>query len=268
MGSGDTRNPRGSWRGGQGPEGPGLAAPGRKGLPGRQTHPGAPTNPAGHAAFIWAGITAQPGLPGPGPSPSAGPPRPPCPSPLSGALVPLRRRAGFGLRGSDAASPARPPAGWPPAPPRPGPRRLPHLHARSPGVDPGVQDGDEHPPPVILRVAAEEGSGPGLFLWEEAVEGEGLLGRGGGHGRRLEGEEEANCQAARGQAARGHPGGRGPGRGRGAGPAAGQSRPARERRPITRCDVSQRRRSREPSGVLPGPQRRRRSLRHSWRVRF
>lgn len=77
------------------------------------------------------------------------------------------------------------------------------------------------------------------------MEREGLLVRCGGHGRKLEGEEEANCQVARGRATRGHPGGRGPGRGRGAGPATGQSRPARERRPIARCYVSQRCRSLE-----------------------
>lgn len=108
------------------------------------------------------------------------------------------------------------PARRSPAPPRPrarGPQPLPHLHARSPGVNPRVQNSDEHPSAVILRVATEEGGGPGLFLRQEAVEGEGLLGDGGGHGRKLEDEEEANCQVARGQAARGHPGGRGPGRG-------------------------------------------------------
>ena len=39
------------------------------------------------------------------------------------------------------------------------------------------------------------------------MEGEGLLGRGGGHGRRLQGGGEANGRAARGQAAaRGQPG--------------------------------------------------------------
>lgn len=185
-------------------------------------------------------------LSGPGwrPNPS---PRPPCPPPPPGA----RSRSAAERDSACGAPRLRPlrvpsrPAAPPPAPPRPGPRRLAHLHARSPRVDPRVQDGDEHPPPVILRVATEEGGGPGLFLGQEAVEREGLLGRSGGHGRRLEDEEEANCQAARGRAARGHPGSRGPGRGRGAGPDANQSRPARGSRPVTYRYVSQRRRSQE-----------------------
>ncbi|KAK2118814.1 hypothetical protein P7K49_000200 [Saguinus oedipus] len=49
----------------------------------------------------------------------------------------------------------------PPAPRRPGPQGLPHLHARSPRVNPSVQDRDEYPTPVIFRVAAEEGGGSG-----------------------------------------------------------------------------------------------------------
>lgn len=208
---------------------------GRNGLPGRNADPGAPASRARHAA-----------LSGPGSRPRRAP-RPPCPPPPPGARLPLGHRAGFGLRARKPRSfgvPGRPPAA---RAPRPGPQRLPHLHARSPGVDPRVQDGDEHPSPVIFRVATEEGGGPGLFLREQAVEGEGLLSRGGGHGRRLEDEEEANCQAARGRAAGGHPGGRGPGRGRGAGPAASQSRTARARRPIACCYVSLGRRSQEPS---------------------
>lgn len=215
---------------------------GRKGIPGRKADPGTPASRAWHAAFVWAGMTAQP--------------EPPARPALRLLRVPARARLQSGIRPAGlrgcvpSASPGRParqPAARAPAPPRPGPgpRRLPHLHARSPGVDPRVQDGDEHPSPVILRVATEEGGGPGLFLGQEAVEGEGLLGRRGGHGRRLEDEEEANCQVARGRAARGHRGSRGPGRGRGAGPDADQCRPARGSRPITYSYVSQRRRSQE-----------------------
>lgn len=180
---------------------------GRKGLLGKR-RPQAP-RPAAPGTSLCLGRGRRPaGAPGdPGPSP--GLPRTPCPLPPPVARPALHRSAASasGLRG---CVPAVSPDG-PPAPPRP--QSLPHLHARSPGVNPSVQDSDEHPPAVILWVATEEGGGPGLFLGQEAVEGEGLLGGGGGHGRRLEDEEEANCQAARGRAARGHPGGRGPGRG-------------------------------------------------------
>lgn len=186
---------------------------GRKGLPGQKADLGAPTSRTRHAAFVWAGITAQPGSPGRGPPAAPGPRAHALPSAFFRCRVPTPPQSGIPPPSSEAASPPCPlPAGRP-RPRARGPQPLPHLHARSPGVNPRVQNSDEHPSAVILRVATEEGGGPGLFLRQEAVEGEGLLGDGGGHGRKLEDEEEANCQVARGQAARGHPGGRGPGRG-------------------------------------------------------
>lgn len=183
---------------------------GRKGLPGpRRTR--APVRPPQARRFCLGRDHRPAGAPGP-PAPY----RPRAararsalrllPAPGSRSRSAAERAWASELGGCvSSVSPAR----RSPAPPRPGPP--PHLHARCPGVNAGVQDSDEHPPPVILRVATEEGGGPGLFLGQEAVEGEGLLGDGGGHGRKLEDEEEANCQVARGRAARGHPGGRGPG---------------------------------------------------------
>lgn len=151
------------------PEGPGLAAPGQEGASRGQ---GGPRHPTSSAAFVWAGIPEPLGrraagllAPRPATAHSASSASLPCPAPR--------------LR------PSAPPADRAPSP-HALPRRLPHLHARGPGVNPRVQDGDEHPPPVILRVATEEGGGPGLFLGQQAVEGEGLLGGGGGHGRKLE----------------------------------------------------------------------------------
>lgn len=199
---------------------------GRKGLPGAKAAPG--PRPA-------APLLSGPGSPSRRGHRAAGP-LAPGPPPGHRALGVLGFPPVPGSRSASGRPGCAPPRPRPPEDraPRPHarPRRLPHLHARGPGVNPRVQDGDEHPPPVILRVATEEGGGPGLFLGQQAVEGEGLLGGGGGHGRRLEDEEKANCQAARGRQARGHPGGRGPWRGRGAGPAARQSRLARVRRPI------------------------------------
>lgn len=191
---GSTRQPRRrrralGWAGGSPPApGPG-GAQAERGFPGVGGRRSAPrTTAPGPAALSGPASGPGPGAPGPAPpSPRLPPRRPARPRSHSGAPRP--------------ASPRRPRS------PRWGPRRQPHLHARGPGVDPRVQDGDEHPSPVILRVAAQEGRGPGLLLREEAVEREGLLGRCGGHGRRLQGGREANGRAARGQAAaRGQPG--------------------------------------------------------------
>lgn len=84
-------------RGATGPEGPGLAPLGRKGIPGQKADPGAPASRAGHAAFVWAGMTAQR-------EPPARPARRLLPAP-----APAQPQSGVrpGLRGSEAASPPR-----------------------------------------------------------------------------------------------------------------------------------------------------------------
>lgn len=50
------------------------------------------------------------------------------------------------------------------------PRARCYLHAGRPRVHPGVQDGDEHPPAIVVREAGQEGSGTGLFLGEQPVD--------------------------------------------------------------------------------------------------
>lgn len=125
-------------------------------------------------------------------------------------------------------------------PPGRGPSAPPHLHAGSPGIDPRVQDGDEHPAPVILRVAAQEGGGPGLFLRQKTVEREGLLGGGGGHGRKLEdGRGRGKLPGCSRNSGSRTPGDRGPEAGRGRGQAAStQSLAVRDTQPIPCLNVS------------------------------
>lgn len=174
-----------------------------------------------------------------------GPARAPWPRASQPRFLPAPSLPSVAQRGSEARVPRRPRS------PRWGPRRQPHLHARGTGVDPRVQDGDEHP---LARHTPGSGTGrrrgPGLLLREEAA-GKGSLGRCGGHGRRLQGGGEANgpgCARTSG-GARTTPGGRGPGLGGGAdgcrASLPANSRAAKEDRLTAPLRQSRRRRSPE-----------------------
>lgn len=96
----------------RGPRARAWQPPGRKGIPGQEADPGAPARRAGHAAFVWAGMTAR-----------REPPARPAVR-LLPVPAPAQPRIGVrpGLRGSEAASP-----------PRPRPTRRPRPRARALG---------------------------------------------------------------------------------------------------------------------------------------